>query len=107
MPQSLLQQTCRIYVMLVVGMTLFSFMVFAVSWSDIPFKFPKPYMIVVEAAEDTAAIGTFATALIGGALCVGHWLRSNQPPESLAGWTLVAIVLCVLTVMCLPAIAVP
>ena len=98
-----LQQSCRIYLALVIVTAFLSLATFAAFY--LPSAVVRGYELVLERAENVATLAALLSVFVGVALCLGClW---SKPPGVLVCCTLIAILLCSFTVLFLPAIVVP
>lgn len=99
-----LQQACRVHVMLVVLAAFCSLTAFAVCY--LPIGVVRGYELVQERIDNIAVGSALLPSVIGVVIFVGCLSHNIEPPRLLVHCTLAAILLCVITVLFLPAIAV-
>lgn len=91
--------------MLVVVAAVCSLTAFALRY--LPIGVVRGYELVLERVENIAVGCALLPSLIGVVIFVGCLSHNIEPPSLLVHCTLAAILLCVITVLFLPAIAAP
>jgi hypothetical protein len=99
-----LQQSCRVYLALVIVVAFLSFAAFAAFY--LPAAVVRGYELVLERAENVATLTALLSVFVGVVLCIGCLWSKLEPPGVLVWCTLIAILLCAFTLLFLPAIAV-